>query len=225
MLTATNTAGTPSAHLSLPFPLSSPSPGRKGEAQSNSRTSRYHIYKYGRYPIPNDDIEYGREGVRHALFKELLDGRLLLAPIGESPHKIVDLGTGFGDWAIEGTLRIGAPCSSSPSPLTSFRKVTRAEPAAMLAGELYPSAEVLGIDLSPVQPSWVPPNVKFIVDDIEDPEWIHGSDCDYVHIRMTTLAVKNPVEIIVNIFRYACPSSTPASKPSLKREKKKYKTS
>jgi hypothetical protein len=27
-------------------------------------------------------------------------------------------------------------------------------------GEKFPSAEVLGLDLSPIQPTWVPPNVK-----------------------------------------------------------------
>lgn len=31
----------------------------------------------------------------------------------------------------------------------------------------YPSAQVLGIDLSPEQPTWVPPNCKFEVDDFE----------------------------------------------------------
>lgn len=59
------------------------------------------MYRYGRYPIPNDDTEAGREGLRHALFKELLDGRLHLAPIDEYPQKILDIGTGFGDWAME----------------------------------------------------------------------------------------------------------------------------
>lgn len=34
----------------------------------------------------------------------------------------------------------------------------------------YPSAEILGNDISPIQPSLVPPNVKFEVDDIEQ-EW------------------------------------------------------
>ncbi len=59
------------------------------------------MYRYGRYPIPNDDKEYGREALRHALFLELVDGRLHLAPIGPSPQKVLDVGTGFGDWAIE----------------------------------------------------------------------------------------------------------------------------
>ena len=53
------------------------------------------------YPFPNDEAEQQREHIRHQLFKELIDGRLHLAPIGEHPQKIADLGTGFGDWVIE----------------------------------------------------------------------------------------------------------------------------
>lgn len=34
----------------------------------------------------------------------------------------------------------------------------------------YPDCQVLGTDLSPVQPSWVPPNCRFDVDDFEQ-EW------------------------------------------------------
>jgi hypothetical protein len=34
-------------------------------------------------------------------------------------------------------------------------------------GDLFPAANVLGIDLSPIQPEWVPPNVRFMVDDVE----------------------------------------------------------
>lgn len=37
------------------------------------------------------------------MLKDLLGGKLYLAPIGDNPQKIIDLGTGFGDWAIEGT--------------------------------------------------------------------------------------------------------------------------
>lgn len=70
--------------------------------------SRYHAFRYGRYPIPNDDEEYKREALRHMMLKELLHGKLYLAPIGDNPQKIIDLGTGFGDWAIEGMLRRNA---------------------------------------------------------------------------------------------------------------------
>jgi ubiquinone/menaquinone biosynthesis C-methylase UbiE len=36
------------------------------------------------------------------MLKELLGGKMYLAPIGDNPQKIIDLGTGFGEWAIEG---------------------------------------------------------------------------------------------------------------------------
>lgn len=32
---------------------------------------RYHSYKHGRYPIPNDDIEQNREDMKHAMIMEL----------------------------------------------------------------------------------------------------------------------------------------------------------
>ncbi|KAL3490777.1 S-adenosyl-L-methionine-dependent methyltransferase [Aspergillus germanicus] len=49
--------------------------------------------------------------------------------------------------------------------------------------DLHPSSTVIGTDLSPIQPSWVPPNVQFEVDDCCD-EWIYGKDTfDFIHIR------------------------------------------
>ena len=32
---------------------------------------RYHAYKHGRYPIPNDDLEQDREDMKHAAMMEL----------------------------------------------------------------------------------------------------------------------------------------------------------
>ncbi|KAJ3946945.1 uncharacterized protein N0V96_003322 [Colletotrichum fioriniae] len=61
-----------------------------------------HSYENGRrYPIPNDDIEQNREDMKHAMVMELTDGKLFHAPIGDSPSKIIDLGTGTGMWAME----------------------------------------------------------------------------------------------------------------------------
>lgn len=48
----------------------------------------------------------------------------------------------------------------------------------------YPSAEVIGTDLSPIQPSWVPPNLRFLVDDAEEP-WLFSPSrpFDFIHAR------------------------------------------
>jgi hypothetical protein len=48
---------------------------------------------------------------------------------------------------------------------------------------LYPSAKVIGNDLSPIQPKFVAPNVEFIVDDFEE-TWLYPENkFDYVHGR------------------------------------------
>ncbi|EYB21685.1 hypothetical protein FG05_03836 [Fusarium graminearum] len=59
----------------------------------------------------------------------------------------------------------------------------------------FPSASVVGVDLSPIQPSWVPPNLKFLVDDIED-EWMHGDDYDFVHMRCISPWLKDEVKVL-----------------------------
>ncbi|OIW31213.1 S-adenosyl-L-methionine-dependent methyltransferase [Coniochaeta ligniaria NRRL 30616] len=62
---------------------------------------------------------------------------------------------------------------------------------AIEMGDQYESANVLGIDLSPIQPDWVPPNVKFMVDDVESP-WLHPRNhFDYIHSRHTVMAIKD----------------------------------
>lgn len=134
---------------------------------------RYHSYRHGRYPIPNDDLEQNREDMKHALMLELTDGKLFYAPVSENAQKILDVGTGTGIWAIE-------------------------------VGDQYPSAEVLGLDLSPIQPQWVPPNVKFMIDDVED-EWLNGSDWDLIHFRSMALILRNLQKAVDQTYKHLKP--------------------
>lgn len=53
---------------------------------------------------------------------------------------------------------------------------------AIEVGDEYPAAVVIGTDLSPIQPSWVPSNVHFEVDDCET-EWTFSKKFDFVHLR------------------------------------------
>ncbi|KAF6808609.1 UMTA protein [Colletotrichum musicola] len=46
----------------------------------------------------------------------------------------------------------------------------------------FPSADVTGVDVSPIQPSWVPPNCKFQIDDVEQP-WTYSYKFDFIHLR------------------------------------------
>lgn len=36
-----------------------------------------------------------------------------------------------------------------------------------LTARRFPNAQIVGTDLSPIQPDWVPPNCRFEVDDAE----------------------------------------------------------
>lgn len=46
----------------------------------------------------------------------------------------------------------------------------------------HPDSAVLGNDLSPIQPSWIPPNLTFEVDDYES-EWSYSAKFDFIHGR------------------------------------------
>lgn len=48
----------------------------------------------------------------------------------------------------------------------------------------FPSAAVIGTDLSPIQPSWIPSNLQFHIEDAES-TWLYNPDktFDYIHIR------------------------------------------
>ncbi|KAJ0299202.1 hypothetical protein COL516b_009456 [Colletotrichum fioriniae] len=62
-------------------------------------------------------------------------------------------------------------------------------------GDEHPGAEVTGVDLSPAQPQFVPPNVKFEVDDIED-TWTYSRPFDYIHSRMMNSSISKWEEYI-----------------------------
>ncbi|KAF4958164.1 hypothetical protein FSARC_11081 [Fusarium sarcochroum] len=62
---------------------------------------RYHAFREGTYPMPNDEDEQERMDLAHHLYSLLLEGKLHLAPINPTPQRVLDLGTGTGIWAID----------------------------------------------------------------------------------------------------------------------------
>ncbi|ERF76624.1 hypothetical protein EPUS_04444 [Endocarpon pusillum Z07020] len=136
---------------------------------------RYHAYRQGRYALPNDEEENERLDIHHALIYTAMEGRLFYAPIGQSPQRVLDIATGTGIWAMD------------------------------FADE-FPSAEVLGNDLSPTQPTLfvhqslsstmltqdsVPPNLEFIVDDVEDEWGYEHQPFDFIHARFLAGAIRD----------------------------------
>ncbi|KAI5357521.1 Putative S-adenosyl-L-methionine-dependent methyltransferase [Septoria linicola] len=64
---------------------------------------------------------------------------------------------------------------------------------AMEMADEYPDCQILGTDLSPVQPTWVPPNCRFEIDDF-DRDWAFGSErFDMIHHRFLLGHVSNYV--------------------------------
>ncbi|KAI8199786.1 Secondary metabolism regulator LAE1 [Colletotrichum sp. SAR 10_76] len=54
------------------------------------------------YVLPNDNLEMERLNVSHNMVVRAIGDRLYLAPLEkEKIHKILDVGTGTGIWAIE----------------------------------------------------------------------------------------------------------------------------
>ncbi|KAI8255725.1 Secondary metabolism regulator LAE1 [Colletotrichum sp. SAR11_239] len=124
----------------------------------NGRT--YHRYKEGKYNLPNDERENDRTDMIHALWLLTLEDRLGLAPP-------CDLETKVGR-----VLDVGTG--------TGIWAINFADD--------HPESEVLGNDLSPIQPGDVPPNVRFEVDDIDD-EWTFSQPFDYIHSRVMTSSI------------------------------------
>jgi hypothetical protein len=68
--------------------------------------------------------------------------------------------------------------------------------------EEHPSANVLGVDLSPIQPAVVPPNCSFRVDNVEA-EWVADEKYDLVHSRAMIGGLKDWSKFFVQAFEYA----------------------
>lgn len=77
---------------------------------------------------------------------------------------------------------------------------------AMDMGELFPGCEVHGTDLSAIQPDIVPDNVRFIIDDASEDDWLYPPGTfDYVHTRVLLGCFEDFREIIRKGLRYTRP--------------------
>ncbi|KAK7921647.1 Secondary metabolism regulator LAE1 [Apiospora marii] len=65
--------------------------------------------------------------------------------------------------------------------------------------ELYPDAQVIGSDLSQIQPDTKPPNVTFVRED-SDEEWCYDAKFDFIHARLVFTCFDNPRGVLERAF-------------------------
>lgn len=137
----------------------------------NGRT--YHAYKEGKYLLPNDETEKDRLDLQHHIHLMDRDGKLTSIEFEKPIHRVLDVGTGTGIWAID-------------------------------YADEHPETEVLGVDLSPIQPSFLPPNVKFEIDDVEEP-WTWHDKFDFIHMRTMTGCIADWAKLIKQAYEHTTP--------------------
>ncbi|KAF2741837.1 S-adenosyl-L-methionine-dependent methyltransferase [Sporormia fimetaria CBS 119925] len=141
---------------------------------------RYHAFvdDDGKYMFPNDEEENDRLDLWHHIQTLSLSGKHHLAPIGDQPQRILDIGTGTGIWACD-MGRCSKECQ-------------------------YPSADILGNDISPIQPTVVPVNVRFEVDDVEK-NWVYSQKFDYIHSRYMTCSIRDWPKLMKQSYQFTKP--------------------
>ncbi|KAI1827737.1 S-adenosyl-L-methionine-dependent methyltransferase [Xylaria intraflava] len=69
--------------------------------------------------------------------------------------------------------------------------------------DIHPDAVVIGTDISPSQPDWVPPNLKFEIEDCTQPWTFSPRSFDFIHIRYLFGSISDWDMLYAEAFR-AC---------------------
>jgi trans-aconitate methyltransferase len=126
--------------------------------------------------LPNDEEEQDRLDLLHHIFLLVLSGKLYDAPVPASSMKRV--------------LDIGTG--------TGIWAIDFADE--------HPGVEVVGTDLSPIQPTWVPPNAKFYIDDAES-DWVYSDaeSFDFIHCRTMSGSITDWDRLIQQSYTHLNP--------------------
>ncbi|KAK4239582.1 Phosphomethylethanolamine N-methyltransferase [Achaetomium macrosporum] len=121
----------------------------------------YHSDKItdAQYWTPNDERQMEASDIIHHCLTLVHDGKLFKAPLKDDIQVVTD--------SSKTVLDVG----------------TGTGIWAIDFADQYPHALVTGTDISPIQPTWVPPNCKFEMDDATL-EWTYADGhFDYIHMR------------------------------------------
>ena len=124
--------------------------------------------------MPCDEEEQTRLAITHQCFTSILSGQLSIQNIPRGARRILDLGTGPGDWAIA-------------------------------VAERFPDAEVVATDIACFQPTDVPPNVFFEIDDAQE-EWTFTEPFDFIHLRGLSGAFRDWTTVYGESFKHLQPN-------------------
>ncbi|KAF7548002.1 hypothetical protein G7Z17_g7347 [Cylindrodendrum hubeiense] len=75
---------------------------------------------------------------------------------------------------------------------------------AMDLADEHPETEVIGVDLSPIQPTLVPPNATFLVDDVEA-EWTYSEPMDLIYLRFLVGSISDWDKLLGQAFQNLSP--------------------
>ncbi|KAH7377091.1 S-adenosyl-L-methionine-dependent methyltransferase [Plectosphaerella cucumerina] len=70
--------------------------------------------------------------------------------------------------------------------------------------DAYPESEVIGVDISPMQPEFVPPNVRFEIDNLDDP-WTFSRKFDFIFCRSMIGSIKDWDGLLGQVFQFLNP--------------------
>jgi hypothetical protein len=160
------------------------------------------------YGFPADAKEIERMDLCHVKYCALLDKKCYLAPILEHPQRILELACGTGGFIAQPKYllqllihrTIGA-WSIDVADAHPSAEVCDHSPVQTIPGFSY-ILQVVGVDIAPIQPEWLPPNCRFEMLDIGAPAW-PGSEgsFDFIFLRDPIMAIKDYPSLIDKVYK------------------------
>ncbi|KAF5844117.1 hypothetical protein GGP41_010165 [Bipolaris sorokiniana] len=139
----------------------------------------YPSYGKHAYGMPMDEKELDRNDLQHHKYTLLLRDRLFVAPVPESTFEDANCRV----------LDLGTG--------TGIWAIDMADK--------YPNAEILGVDIAATQPSFVPPNCLFEIDDVEEDWPYRPAHFDFIHGRDLMTAIRDWPRVIAQAYAHLKP--------------------
>ncbi|KAF5544580.1 methyltransferase [Fusarium napiforme] len=153
----------------------------------NGRTYHHDIGN-AQYWGTNDEKQNESMDINHHVLTLVLDGALYLAPLSKDIKSALDIGTG--------TANMTLPSDFADS---------------------FPDTQVIGTDVSPIQPGWIPPNLRFDIEDCTQ-EWTFAPNSqDYIHFRWLVGSIVDWDQLFKEAYRCLKPGGYIESHEALSR--------